>query len=1439
MSRLFKWLAGIAAIFCALFLGLTQIVLPDMLEQAGPYAEKLAADYINGTVQIGSITWSGSNKILIQDIAVKDKKQQPVATVPTASIAINPFKAFSGLEKAVSVIDLEKPTVFITQDKDDRWNYENLMKPSQSETTPFYGRIDVRQGTAVVQLPEGTWQYQIEGFVDGSYNPAFDLNFKVDAPGMATTTVLGSIDNKGVGKVVMKSDRVDLAPYHALALRYGQVKEAAGQVTDIDGEWSNDGKNTLLRGKCSLQDVRGRYQMKEQDVPFRITGGVSSADHVIAVDKLQVSLNEQAAVLSGVLDIHDPDNPEGHISLQSDKVTYNGETFTNITAEAVLDGNKAAVNYLAAAYRDGRISGQGVYELDSGKVTGAAEIRKVTLDGETFNGEKFVLNAALAGAGTFNQEDGKLNVNVAANTMNLQWRDTVLNVMDFDADLTDAGVDIRTFSALTGSGALQAAGRVSFDGSYDLTGRMTDMPLDPVLAVAGQGGSGFVSSSSYHVYGKGGNCNFDGPVQLREVAYRSMFLQDGHGTVTVRDNVAELKEFQLIMDRGSHRANGTVDLRGKEPRFDLAVETEKVRIEPLLAAAELQDRITVTGNLTNRMYLTGTLSDPSVQGDIDMSDGSVEGYLVDSVTGRYFYHGGALRLDNVVVRALSATLKLHGVMDPDRHLDFQAEAADVDLSRLPIREENITLAGYASAQGHLSGTADTPLFAGNVTSEEFFVNEVPVKNLQGVLVSNGKDINSLKGTCEQTNTDGLTSAYMIDLALNIPQRDLKGKMGIMYGDLQNILKMVRVDYPIKGLAAGTLEFNGRNAATVADFWGYNLDINGVKYDQMAVKASFTKGILTIEDIKLQEDRAFSREGTIAVQGTVDLRRKKMDMRARAVDANPAILTAFMKKPVTLTGSLNMTAHLEGPWDNLKGNGSAQLVQGSLEEVTFDRAAVDFKLDNNIIMLDRLSAEQDIYKLTAAGRIPVDVFREKGTRKNPDAQMDIQVDFNQASLAVFGTHPRIDWGVGGTKGLVKITGTLEDPRMHGSIEVEGGSLKLKDVHTLLDKVALKVVFQGSRVLVEKLSAELGKGMLEAHGSYDFRAPDEQAYLFNAVAKNAEVQSPIFKGRINGSFAVSPEHYRVPKQLLQQQAAQSEDPGKKTKPVYGMEEGLRPKITADILLDDVTINMPTIPSLGEGNSNLGMDISVKLGPKVHLYNKYLYDLWLKGNVHAVGSTVFPRIDGSIDTDKGTVTYLRTRFKVDKASVRWSDPGTFLPYVRLNANTKFSRYRIALQIDGSLNKDTLNMKLQSNPYLSQDSLVRMLTLQRASAGSDDITNEDMQNLLIAGLETGLLGDVEQSIRKALGIDEFRVYIGKVDNGVDFDNRIVRELTEEEKEQINFLVAKNLTERWKIGYTSSFDGRHDNIYTQYQLTEHMNITLSQNEDHERRYSVEYRITF
>lgn len=73
--------------------------------------------------------------------------------------------------------------------------------------------------------------------------------------------------------------------------------------------------------------------------------------------------------------------------------------------------------------------------------------------------------------------------------------------------------------------------------------------------------------------------------------------------------------------------------------------------------------------------------------------------------------------------------------------------------------------------------------------------------------------------------------------------------------------------------------------------------------------------------------------------------------------------------------------------------------------------------------------------------------------------------------------------------------------------------------------------------------------------------------------------------------------------------------------------RPRLAGSLRLDDVLINMPTVPELGEGDTNIGLDMKLVLGPKVHLYNSYLYDIWLKGGIDIKGSTVFPMIDGTI--------------------------------------------------------------------------------------------------------------------------------------------------------------------------------------------------------------------
>mgnify|MGYP000632588393 CR=1 FL=1 len=113
-------------------------------------------------------------------------------------------------------------------------------------------------------------------------------------------------------------------------------------------------------------------------------------------------------------------------------------------------------------------------------------------------------------------------------------------------------------------------------------------------------------------------------------------------------------------------------------------------------------------------------------------------------------------------------------------------------------------------------------------------------------------------------------------------------------------------------------------------------------------------------------------------------------------------------------------------------------------------------------------------------------------------------------------------------------------------------------------------------------------------------------------------------------------------MRPEAGSAPPPGK------GPRFSYRPLLKGEVRFDDVLVNMPTIPEFGEGESNIGLDVQITLGPKIHLYNKYLYDLWLAGGLHIQGSTLYTNISGTISADRGSISYLRTQFKKQR---QWS--------------------------------------------------------------------------------------------------------------------------------------------------------------------------------------------
>ena len=112
-------------------------------------------------------------------------------------------------------------------------------------------------------------------------------------------------------------------------------------------------------------------------------------------------------------------------------------------------------------------------------------------------------------------------------------------------------------------------------------------------------------------------------------------------------------------------------------------------------------------------------------------------------------------------------------------------------------------------------------------------------------------------------------------------------------------------------------------------------------------------------------------------------------------------------------------------------------------------------------------------------------------------------------------------------------------------------------------------------------------------------------------------------------------------------------------------------------------------------------------------------------------------------------------------------------------------------------------------------------------------------------VLGDVETWIKQTLGLDQFRIYTGKVRSGIGFESTKDRsqDLTNDERNQYNVLVSKYLNNNFMFGYTTSFDALDRSIFGQYDISRHMNITYSRSYDMDDKtenwYGLEYKITF
>ena len=427
-------------------------------------------------------------------------------------------------------------------------------------------------------------------------------------------------------------------------------------------------------------------------------------------------------------------NPTITVNLAFPSVTYGGNTATTVTARATYAGKVLSVpaasfvlpgGGAASVHGTVNTSGKTPAVLMAGNVSGlnlsalrlpaSPALKSLNLGG--LANAQFVVGS---GGGPV-----MLTANVEA--QNLRLRQTQFQSLVGRVAWKQGGpVTVAKLVVRGPQGTLTAAGTVPVtpkSGNWDLAVRAAGLDVPALLR-------------PYSKLALGGSASFDGKIvgplkapqaigAVRLAAprfgrYAADFIS---GNVTASASAVRLDSVTLRRFPAVVGVSGTVrQLSGGNPALDLNVRLSQGDVRDFLqlatsasaASPKTAKKLTaslpnLTGTADGVFQITGRAQSPVVTGHARVLEATVAGYRVGEVGADILYVGGAVRLENGVLKSEGATLRVSGVYSAKGTLLAQFAGQDINLSRFhQFVDPYAEVSGTAALSGRVAGTVQSP-----------------------------------------------------------------------------------------------------------------------------------------------------------------------------------------------------------------------------------------------------------------------------------------------------------------------------------------------------------------------------------------------------------------------------------------------------------------------------------------------------------------------------------------------------------------------------------------------------------------------------------------------------------------------------------------------------------------------------------------------------------
>ncbi|HUO34470.1 MAG TPA: translocation/assembly module TamB domain-containing protein [Candidatus Acidoferrum sp.] len=742
--------------------------------------------------------------------------------------------------------------------------------------------------------------------------------------------------------------------------------------------------------------------------------------------------------------------------------------------------------------------------------------------------------------------------------------------------------------------------------------------------------------------------------------------------------------------------------------------------------------VRIGGTVTWKGRILGPIAGPTFSGQLRAQNANFGRYAWNDIVGMLEYSPDSFSLTNATTRWGDTTADLNLQMQFDGDWGFLPESVwSAEVRTTDARVEDLQgllgttypTSGLLSGDFHGSGTREAPVMEGNFALSHFGYKGSQIGRISGLIHLEQNEWS----LTDAVLTQGAAQAHG-DVIYQPVEKEVKFEVSGHSIALESIPELHNPSFPF----AGKLDFDvhGSGPVLAPEAQGHfrvlgleiGEDVQGNFHGEIEADGRAAHATLNSEMNSGKMDAVIDVQlrGNLPVQGKLS---------AVNINMDTAIKSGLHLKQVTghssVTGEFTMTGELLRP-ETIE-------VTAAISTIEFNYELVNVQNDGPVLIVYRKN-EVRIEKAHLHG--PNTDVQVSGTARfdgNRPLHFTVAGGVNLRFLRGFISN--LD-AQGAMTANVSIEGTMSNPRITGTASVQDASANYADFPVGLSHVKGNLVFDRSRLLFDRITAQAGGGDLTLFGNVTY-GEGPLRFEVNVVTQQVRIRYPAGMSWLLGGKL---------------QLAGTTDAAV----LSGQVEVKRVLLSGDAdiasFFQNTSLSSPGASATSPFLRNLTFDISGHTGPGAQIEWAGAH-VEIDGDVRMRGNWDRPIILGHIHLLGGEMSFRGNNYQLTRGDINFANPFQLDPELNIEATTTISQYQVTINFSGKASR--LSMSYRSDPPLPDSDIIALLAI--GSTGEESAyrsqtsgsQNYGATALLSEAISSGLGGRIE----RLFGITHFRV--------------------------------------------------------------------------------------